>query len=81
MLSGQLPCGLKFVSKKKKRNGYILVYICGRKKFSPYEQVQKKKQQQLQMIANKVQSLIIKLAAPINKIRGILRKLDSKLRR
>lgn len=33
------------------------------------------------MIANKVQSLIIKLAAPINKIRGILRKLDSKLRR
>ncbi|EYC09873.1 hypothetical protein Y032_0058g2868 [Ancylostoma ceylanicum] len=33
------------------------------------------------VIANKLQDLIVKLAVPINKIRGILRKLDSKLRR
>ncbi|KAL6743243.1 hypothetical protein Aduo_016308 [Ancylostoma duodenale] len=33
------------------------------------------------VIANKLQGLVVKLAVPINKIRGILRKLDTKLRR
>ncbi|KJH49944.1 hypothetical protein DICVIV_03891 [Dictyocaulus viviparus] len=33
------------------------------------------------MVANRLQNLIIKIAAPINKFRGILREIDKKVRR